>query len=390
MLRAFCVPAGPDRPSRPKAPDNLPDQRSFSRAERSRCREISVFSRKQIDQRRSGFDHLAANVVNKVVRALAAHVRGQAHHHRLGDDQALGDVQILAHALFDRRATRKECVAPAPARRQPAEKFPEARSIRSPTARSSARDPRRRLPAARPHAAARRKYTRKCNCRRWDCASAAWCCSIRARERRARPLRPTSVCIMSFTSVATFPSVPVTRPRKHPTSAKQSRAVCQAIAGWPSFNSRISAACTSRPRFAKRGERAGGASKFADQQARTQFGQARAMPLESRQQHGHLETERDRARPAADCCGPRAACRDISPPVPRSESQMALRSSSTSSSDSRICSTAAVSVMSCVVAPQCAHSPRSVRAKLYKLLDDGQNRIADRLGALLQLSARSN
>src|SRR5204863_146330 len=42
---------------------------------------------------------------------------------------------------------------------------------------------------------------------------------------------PTSVCIISFTSSASLPSVPVTRPRKQPTSAIVSRSVCQAIAG---------------------------------------------------------------------------------------------------------------------------------------------------------------
>ncbi len=57
----------------------------------------------------------------------------------------------------------------------------------------------------------------------------------------------TSVCIISFTSIAILPSVPVTRPRKQPTSAMRSRTVCQAISGWPSPSSCISAACTFSP-----------------------------------------------------------------------------------------------------------------------------------------------
>ena len=45
---------------------------------------------------------------------------------------------------------------------------------------------------------------------------------------------------MSFTSKAILPQVPVTRPRKQPTSAMVSRTVCQEIAGWPSLSSFIS------------------------------------------------------------------------------------------------------------------------------------------------------
>ncbi len=84
----------------------------------------------------------------------------------------------------------------------------------------------------------------------------------------------TSVCIISFTSVEILPSVPVTRPRKQPTSAMRSRMVCQAISGCPRSSSLISAACTSSPSVPSEDEVAGGAAELADQHARTQLPQA--------------------------------------------------------------------------------------------------------------------
>ena len=44
----------------------------------------------------------------------------------------------------------------------------------------------------------------------------------------------------------------------------------------------------------------------------------------------------------------------------------------------------AVSVMSCVVAPQWHHSPSPSRAEIDDLLHDAEDRIADALGLLLQ------
>ena len=58
---------------------------------------------------------------------------------------------------------------------------------------------------------------------------------------------------------------------------------------------------------------------------------------------------------------------------------------STMSSASRICMTVAVSVMSCVVAPQCAPFAEPVLAQLDELLHHRQHRIADPLGRLLEL-----
>ncbi|MCY1307093.1 hypothetical protein D9M70_569950 [compost metagenome] len=55
----------------------------------------------------------------------------------------------------------------------------------------------------------------------------------------------TSVCIMSFTSMAILPSEPPTSPRNAPTSAIVSRTVCQEISGCASPSSFINAACVS-------------------------------------------------------------------------------------------------------------------------------------------------
>src|SRR5215472_416259 len=167
---------------------------------------------------------------------------------------------------------------------------------------------------------------------------------------------PTSVCIISFTSVASFPSVPVTKPRKHPASAKQSRAVCQAMAGCPSFNLRINAACTSSPRLP------------------SEASVPTAPPNSPTIKRGRSSARRARCRSNAAsntailnpkvsgtaCCRLLRPARGVSRYLSasaHSESQMEFRSVSTMSSDSPICRTAAVSVMSCVVAPQCAHSP---------------------------------
>src|SRR2546430_10870267 len=101
---------------------------------------------------------------------------------------------------------------------------------------------------------------------------------------------PTSVCIISFTSIASLPSVPVTRPRKRPTSAIVSRSVCQAIAGCARPSSFINPAWVSSPPW-PRGERAGCAREFTHQHARTQLRETRAMPLDRGENPGHLVAE---------------------------------------------------------------------------------------------------
>ena len=53
----------------------------------------------QIEQRAPGRDHLPADVVNQIMRALAAEIRRNAHHHRFRHDQSARDVEIGAHLL---------------------------------------------------------------------------------------------------------------------------------------------------------------------------------------------------------------------------------------------------------------------------------------------------
>ena len=71
----------------------------------------------QIDQRAAGLHHLAADVVDHVVRAVAPHRGAQPHHHRFRHDQALGDVEVLAHLLFVDLQAARPGSASAPARR---------------------------------------------------------------------------------------------------------------------------------------------------------------------------------------------------------------------------------------------------------------------------------
>src|SRR5262249_22019518 len=53
----------------------------------------------EIDQRLAGRRDLAADVVDEVVRALAAEARAEPHHHRLRYDHAEREVEIGAHLL---------------------------------------------------------------------------------------------------------------------------------------------------------------------------------------------------------------------------------------------------------------------------------------------------
>ena len=76
-------------------------------------RDLRVLGQ-QVEEGAAGPQHLAADVVDEVVRALAAERRPQPHHHRLGDHQPLGRVQVRAHprgidlqALEDEPALRQ-------------------------------------------------------------------------------------------------------------------------------------------------------------------------------------------------------------------------------------------------------------------------------------------
>src|SRR5262245_54253667 len=53
---------------------------------------------KEVDQRLAACRRLAADVVDEVVRALAAEVRSEPHHHLFGDDRTAGQVEVGAHA----------------------------------------------------------------------------------------------------------------------------------------------------------------------------------------------------------------------------------------------------------------------------------------------------
>src|SRR3974377_1681999 len=63
----------------------------------------------QIDQRPSGGDNLAANVIDKIVRLLPAEIGTKPQHHRLGNDQSLGQIEVSAHFfLVDLQALEHE------------------------------------------------------------------------------------------------------------------------------------------------------------------------------------------------------------------------------------------------------------------------------------------
>src|SRR5476649_936575 len=105
----------------------------------------------------------------------------------------------------------------------------------------------------------------------------------------------TSVCISSFTSKAILPQVPVTRPRKQPTSAMRSRTVCQEISGWPSFNSFINLAWHLSPSLPSE-DSVPAAPPNSHQHARTQLLEALLVALEGAEQSRHLVAKGDRHR----------------------------------------------------------------------------------------------
>ncbi len=90
----------------------------------------------------------------------------------------------------------------------------------------------------------------------------------------------TSVCIISFTSKAILPQMPVTRPRKQPTSAMRSCTVCQAISGWARF--KFLGQLDLRPQsiLAERRQRAGGAAELEHEGAFLELLQPLLVALE--------------------------------------------------------------------------------------------------------------
>ena len=105
---------------------------------------------------------------------------------------------------------------------------------------------------------------------------------------------PTSVCIISMTSVAILASVPVTRPRKR-------HGLGQAVAGDVPGDRRTAELQFVHQRVVhgealvtERGQRARRAGELADQHARLQFGEALAVALDHAEPDGGLVAERHR------------------------------------------------------------------------------------------------
>ena len=164
---------------------------------------------------------------------------------------------------------------------------------------------------------------------------------------------PTSVCIISMTSVAILASVPATSARNDTVSAKPSRATCQGVGGRPSPSSVHQRVVHGEALVAERGERAGGAGELADQHARPQLLQALAVAHDHAEPHGRLVAERH----GQGVLQMRAAGHHGVAVLPgqRRQRRVERRRGRPRRAPARraICRTVAVSMMSWVVAPQC-------------------------------------
>ncbi len=135
-------------------------------------------------------------------------------------------------------------------------------------------------------------------------------------------------------------------------SAMVSRTVCQAMSGVPQAQAPSSgrAAFPSRP--LDRRERAARAAELADQHARPQLRESLAVTLDAGENRGHLEAERHRDRllqiAAPDDRRVAVAAREFRERRLRSRRDRPRRARGRRGSAARC----AVSVMSCVVAPQ--------------------------------------
>jgi hypothetical protein len=112
--------------------------------------------------------------------------------------------------------------------------------------------------------------------------------------------------------------------------------------------------------------------------------QALLVPLHGAQQAGHLVAEGHRNGLLQVAAADHRRVAVFAGQLGQA-SASAARSASTSASASRICSTVAVSVMSCVVAPQWQYSPSLSRHSCVDLRDHAQHRVADAFGLLAQL-----
>ena len=159
---------------------------------------------------------------------------------------------------------------------------PATRSIRSPTDRSSARGRRCTHRAARPRAGAPSRPPHGCSTTR----SGLRFCGIVLLDPRpcanGSYTSPTSVCIISFTSIAILPSVP-------PTSAEEASDLGDRVAhrvpgdgGLAEPELGHQAGLRLQRALLDRGERAACAAELADQDARAQLREARRDAARSR------------------------------------------------------------------------------------------------------------
>ena len=103
---------------------------------------------------------LPAQVVDEVVRTLASEVGAQPHHHRFRHDEAVGDVEIGAHALlvdlepFQDHPRLPECPRGEAERLRQRDPFDLPRPRRARVVGDAAIEQRRRVLALRPMIAA--------------------------------------------------------------------------------------------------------------------------------------------------------------------------------------------------------------------------------------------
>ena len=163
---------------------------------------------------------------------------------------------------------------------------------------------------------------------------------------------PTSVCIISITSVAILASVPVTSASSDTASAMPSRATCQGVGGRPSPSSAISASCTARPLSPSEASvpaapanwptSTRGRSSSSRWRCRTHHAAPHRRLVAERHRQGVLQVRAPGHHRVAVLAGQRRQRR-----VERRQVRLDQRQRVP------ICSTVAVSMMSCVVAPQC-------------------------------------
>ena len=160
----------------------------------------------------------------------------------------------------------------------------------------------------------------------------------------------TSVEARLATSPAILPSAPIRIASQLAASAIAARRVCQAMEGAASRSSAANASSTAGPCWPIAASVPTGPPSDAPRTFARTSRLARASSRDARQPDRGLEAERDR-RCVLAIGPPRARRRAVRPGHRDQASENAIRSACSSSKASRICSTSAVSTMSCVVAP---------------------------------------